>query len=993
MRREEELDDHAGRMRRRTVTGSTDPRPSEHRSPEPWSATELSLQQSQGLLQAISDNSSAVIYAKDLEGRYLLINREFSDIFHLSADQVLGRTDYDLFPKEAADGFRSMDQRVAQGRIPLTEEEMVPLDDGIHTYISVKCPLLDSAGSPYAVFGISTDITDRKRAEAALRANEERTRLIVETALDAVIMIDSAGVITSWSGQAESTFGWSRSEALGRELAETIIPPRYREAHRRGLERYLATGEGTVLNRQITLAAIHRDGHEFPVELSITPVRIGTTVTFSAFVRDITERLRVEQALVESQQHYQALTESLPNLVWTCRPDGYCDFLSQQWIQYTGRPAAEQLGSGWLAQVHPDDRQRVQAEWARATALGDTYDAEFRIRRGDGAYRWFKTRAVPLRDGSGTVVKWFGSNTDFEDVKQSEQRLQSQLERLSLLDRLTRAISERQDLHSILQVVLRSLEDHLPIDFCCVCLYDRTQESLTVTRVGVRSEPLALDLAMPEKARISIDQNGLSRCVAGHLVYEPDITTATSPFARRLVRGGLAAFVAAPLMVEENVFGVLITARRRPDSFSSGECEFLRQLSEHVALAAHQAQLYAALQQAYEELRQTQQAVTQQERLKALGQMASGIAHDINNAISPVALYTESLLETETGLSAQARESLSTIQRAVEDVGQTVARMREFYRQREPQLALVAVDANHLVQEVVSMTRARWNDMPQQRGIVIQAVLDLDPDAPAIWGIESEIREALINLVFNAVDAMPRGGKLSLRTRVIAEGRTAQGETSGVALEVGDTGSGMDAETRRRCVEPFFTTKGERGTGLGLAMVYGTVQRHGADMTIDSAPDQGTTVRLTFTCAQPTGDATPAPPIPRATPLRILVVDDDPLILKSLRETLERDAHVVATASGGQAGIDLFRRAKGEGAPFMLVITDLGMPYVDGRQVASAVKAADPDTPVIMLTGWGQRLLDDGDVPTHVDRMLSKPPKLSELRLSLAELSSRDRAR
>ena len=149
---------------------------------------------------------------------------------------------------------------------------------------------------------------------------------------------------------------------------------------------------------------------------------------------------------------------------------------------------------------------------------------------------------------------------------------------------------------------------------------------------------------------------------------------------------GLHSLVIAPLLVENRVFGVLIAARRAARRLQSADCEFLRQLSEHVALAAHQAQLYGALQQAYDDLRQTQHTVMQQERLRALGQMASGIAHDINNAISPVALYTESLLEREPNLSDRARGYLTTIQRAIDDVAATVARMREFYRQREPQL-------------------------------------------------------------------------------------------------------------------------------------------------------------------------------------------------------------------------------------------------------------------------------------------------------------------
>src|SRR5205823_2680647 len=197
------------------------------------------------------------------------------------------------------------------------------------------------------------------------------------------------------------------------------------------------------------------------------------------------------------------------------------------------------------------------------------------------------------------------------------------------------------------------------------------------------------------------------------------------PFPQRFSEAGLRSLVVAPLLVEKRVFGVLVAARRASDSFSSPECEFLRQLSEHVALAAHQAQLYGALQRAYDDLRQTQQSVMQQERLRALGQMASGIAHDINNAISPIALYTESLLETEQNLSPRGRNCLEVIERAIDDVAATVARMKEFYRQREPQLTLTPVNANLLIQQVVDLTRARWSDMPQQRGIVIELRTEL----------------------------------------------------------------------------------------------------------------------------------------------------------------------------------------------------------------------------------------------------------------------------
>jgi PAS domain S-box-containing protein len=572
---------------------------------------------------------------------------------------------------------------------------------------------------------------------------------------------------------------------------------------------------------------------------------------------------------------------------------------------------------------------------------------------------------------------------DITEQKSSERKLQAQLERLSLLQQITRAIGERQDLKSIFGVAIRTLEERLPIDFGCLCLYEPTDKRLSVTAVGSRSQELAMELAMTEKTQIAIDENGLSRCVGGHLVYEPDVNQVSFALPQRFAKGGLRSVVAAPLLVESQIFGVLIAARHEPHSFSSGECEFLRQLSEHIALAAHQAQLYGALQAAYEDLRRTREAVMQQERLRALGQMASGIAHDINNAISPVALYTDSLLEREPNLSAQGRGHLQTIQRAIHDVAATVARMREFYRQRESQLTLTPVHLNQLVPQVVDLTRARWSDMPQRRGIVIQLRAELADDLPLVMGVESEIREALTNLIFNAVDAMPEGGTLTLRTKVA--GNLSEPSCQ-VQLEVSDTGGGMNEEARRRCLEPFFTTKGERGTGLGLAMVYGMVQRHGADIDIESALGQGTTVRLSFS-APPGATAAPAQPaavyaVP--TDLRILIVDDDPVLLKSLHDTLQGDGHTIVTASGGQAGIDAFLAAHSQDDPFAVVITDLGMPYVDGRKVCAAVKTAAPRTIVLLLTGWGQQFVADGGTPLHVDTVLSKPPKLRELREALA---------
>jgi CheY-like chemotaxis protein len=224
---------------------------------------------------------------------------------------------------------------------------------------------------------------------------------------------------------------------------------------------------------------------------------------------------------------------------------------------------------------------------------------------------------------------------------------------------------------------------------------------------------------------------------------------------------------------------------------------------------------------------------------------------------------------------------------------------------------------------------------------------------------------------------MPDGGTISIRTATFA----GAGGKHRVQFEVGDTGSGMDEETRRRCLEPFFTTKGERGTGLGLAMVQGAAQHHKAELAIDTAPGDGTRVRLDFAAtARAKADPRRAEAPREQRPLRLLLVDDDPAVLSSTLFVLELKGHAITAADGGKAGIDALHAAHQAGEPFDVVITDLGMPFVDGNQVALTAKELFPETPVILLTGWGRRMATGDKAPAHVDFVLPKPLELDALR-------------
>ena len=397
-----------------------------------------------------------------------------------------------------------------------------------------------------------------------------------------------------------------------------------------------------------------------------------------------------------------------------------------------------------------------------------------------------------------------------------------------------------------------------------------------------------------------------------------------------------------------------------------------------------QVRVTDGLQKAYEELRQTQQMVVQQERLRALGQMASGIAHDVNNALSPVVAYSEILLLTLKDVPEESRHYLEIIQRSGEDIAQIVARMREFYRRRSDSEPLLLVDLNQTIQQVVELTRPRWRDISQRDGISIEIQQELETPLPLLLSDPSELREALINLIFNAVDALPRGGIITLVTRCLNDavpGGNAKLERR-LRVEVRDNGLGMDEKTRQHCLEPFFSTKTlSGGTGLGLAMVYGMVQRHEGSIQIDSAPGRGTNIILTFPIHE---NALPTAPgsVPQTKPqlsLKVLCIDDDETIRQLLNDCLVHFDHRVTTATDGKHGLELFRAASLNQEPFAAVITDLGMPKMDGHQLARAIKAESPLTPIIMMTGWGTMIKEDGISMPEVDALLGKPPQIQEL--------------
>lgn len=410
----------------------------------------------------------------------------------------------------------------------------------------------------------------------------------------------------------------------------------------------------------------------------------------------------------------------------------------------------------------------------------------------------------------------------------------------------------------------------------------------------------------------------------------------------------------------------------RTAALQQANARLLREIGERRRAEEETLELNRQLAAALSQVRASQEQVIQRERMHALGRMANGIAHDFNNTLAPILGFSELLLIKPALLADRKKlqSYLEMIHSGAKDAAKVVSRLREFYRYRDEGEVFAPIVINDLVQQVISFTQPRWRDQALAAGVNIEIRAELG-QVPTIAGNENELREALVNLIFNAIDSIPQRGVITLRTE--QQGRW-------LVITVGDTGTGMSEEVRARCLEPFYTTKGDQGTGLGLGSVYGVVRRHEGEIDIQSELGRGTSVSISlpFERAEKPPPAA-APLAPAGAPLRILVVEDEPLVREVLGVYLTEDFHHVTLASNGREGLDAFR-----GGEFDLVLTDRAMPEMNGDQLAGEIKKLKPTQPVILLTGFGDLMAGSGEQPDGVDLVVSKPFTLNTLRGAIA---------
>ncbi|MCP4582091.1 MAG: response regulator [candidate division Zixibacteria bacterium] len=432
------------------------------------------------------------------------------------------------------------------------------------------------------------------------------------------------------------------------------------------------------------------------------------------------------------------------------------------------------------------------------------------------------------------------------------------------------------------------------------------------------------------------------------------------------------SIISAPLTWSGEVIGAITLRSDDGHDFTQEDLDILTIFARQTADAIENAKLYENLEQAYKKLSNTQDQLIMTEKLRALGEMAGGVAHDFNNVLGTVLGRTQLLMKELE--NTKWIEYLEQIERVTLTGAQTVQKLQNFTRisnhgQYEN------VDLNSVVKDAIEATKPRWKDDCQRQGINIDLEYD-NQELNPILGNKEELLEAFSNLILNSVDALTKGGKIKIGTNM---------ESDNAVIRVNDNGIGMGDATLNKVFHPFFTTKGSQGTGLGLAVVYGIISRHKGEIDITSKEGQGTTCCLRFPTA---GLAMPEIETPveiaEEVMARILVIDDDENILDVISDMLELLDHEVETASSGEEGVEKFKAGK-----FDLVITDLGMPGISGWDVTKICKSLNPEVPVLMISGWGNQIDDDMVKRSGLDGIMAKPFEIRKIKTMIQKMISK----
>ena len=880
------------------------------------------LRESEDLLRQIIDLVPQYIFAKDESSRYLLVNQRVADIFGTTVSEVIGKSDRDLSATEdEASQFHENDLEVIRSGRPkvIPDERLTDAQGRVHRLEAIKIPFRYGPARVPAILGVATDVTEIRDAQDRLARSEAQYRQLAETTQDIILLYDLSGGIAYANPALCRLSGYSEEEIRSLDIMQAILPE-YRDLEREQIARRIA---GDIGPHRYEIVVATKDGRKVVLEIDSTAiVEEGRVTQVLAVARDITDYKAAAEKLAESQAFFAAAIEQSPSGILVVDAPGIR-------VRYANSEALAlhaEMG-GWLTALSEDERPSAWKAFrgdgsgpyapedmplSRAVLRGEVVRNEEMLLRQEGEdERWLSTSAGPIRNPKGEIVAGI---VVFHDITAQRKTEAALLE------------SERRFREMLENVRLAAVM--LDRDGRIAFANDELAE-LT----GWSKEDLVgrdwVDTVVP-KAERSRTREEISSLQG---TFEPHVERSI------VTRQGNSREVAWDT-----------TFLRGPDGTVIGLASLGRDVTE---------------------IRRLEEQVRQSQKMEAIGQLAGGVAHDFNNLLQVITGYVR-LAMADVPAVGQARSELEQVADAASRATALVRQLltfsrRETVRRKSLDLGRVIADTAKMLRRVIGET--------------IRLETAGDPSLPRVYADPGHIEQILFNLCVNARDAMPEGGTLRIETSSarrdpwLAERLPGAREEEYVLLVVSDTGAGMPPEVLDHVFEPFFTTKEVgKGTGLGLATVYGIVRQHDGLIRVESEVGRGTTIRIYFPVARgPEIPIEEAPAAVSSTAGRgetILVAEDEDEVRDLVAEILRGAGYRVLTARDGEEAVEIFDRAWRE---IDLVVMDAIMPRRTGRAAYDAMKATDPTTRVLFCSGYSFDSLEAESFPEGSPDVLAKP--------------------
>ncbi len=944
----------------------------------------------------VLDSMGEAFILLDHDFRVVRMNAEAMRLEGRPALDIIGRSHWEVWPGTETSAIGKLYKRAMRDRGSVALEHRYTWPGGREGWFEVRgYPSSEGLALFYR------EVTQRRRIQDALRESEDHYRHIVELNPQVVWTARPDGQLDRVS---ERWFEWTGTTGLGSSWGEAVHPDDLGPSVEAWL-RALATGLPYDIEHRVRLTG----GEHHWMHSRAYPRRDdeGQIVRWYGSTADIHEQKTAEAALAASELRLRGITDSVDQMIWSTRPDGYHDYYNARWYEYTGMPEHSTDGEEWNGMFHPEDQDRAWARWRHSLATGETYEIEYRLRHRSGRYRWVLGRAQPVRGGDGRIVRWYGTCTDVHDQKLAEEELRESRDRLAreshaleVLNRTGTQVAAELGLENLVQKVV-----------------DAGVE-LTGARMGAffYNVPDAggaryMLFALSGAERGAFEALGMPRATKvfaptfrGEGVIRSADILADERYGRNDPHAGLPAghapvrsYLAAPVISRSGeVIGGMLFGHPQPGMFAERSERLVTGLAAQAAIGIDNARLFEAVQAANAgleqrvaertaELEHAHEALRQAQKMEAVGQLTGGIAHDFNNMLAVVIGSLDLLGRRLRADDLRARRYVDAAVDGARRAALLTQRLLAFSRQQP--LSPEAIDANKLVSGMSDLLRHSLGS-----DVRLETVL-----AGGLWRTHADpnqLESVILNLAVNARDAMPGGGRLTIETQNAhlddryAAGHPGVAAGQYVLLAIADTGTGMTPEVIARAFDPFYTTKEVgRGTGLGLSQVYGFVKQSGGHVKIDSEPGQGTTLKvyLPRLAAPDVAEAKLEPAV--ATPLGerhecVLVVEDEGTVRQFSVDALSELGYRVLEADGAAAALRLLAAHP----EIALLFTDVVMPDVNGRKLADEARRQRPELRVLFTTGYSRNtVMHDGVLDAGV-HLLGKPFTLDELAAKVREV-------